>query len=115
MLELTLASVKTNAKKAYDEKRLIPQQKFVTKCLYRNDQGAVCAIGASLPPDFPLTEEENASPLSMGLVQSKFLIDPFELSAILTIQGAHDRWAAAVKCQIRYAKILEARFLALIS
>jgi hypothetical protein len=122
LFKLTLSNVKENAKKAYYARRLIPQQSIVTKCLYRNDEGAVCAIGASLPRDFPLTREENSLPLSMGLIQTKFLINARELEPMIAIQTAHDRWAAAARCYSkaslstsRTLRDLEAKFLSLIS
>ena len=92
-VRLTLAKVKENARRAYDENRLTAQHGG--SCVYRDDRGHVCAIGASVPESVAtaLTSEQQASTVSM-LAGDVFIVGKRELPLIREIQAAHDSWTS---------------------
>jgi hypothetical protein len=115
---LTLAGVKAEAFKAYQEKRLTAQSPDREKriCAYRED-GCGCAIGVSLSPEVLKWIEEkgyNYSGIAMMLQHRVLHIDDPE---IIRIQKEHDYWCDLARHQpdgSREVLAAETRFLQLV-
>lgn len=94
---LTLAAIKSAARKAYDENRLQAQHVTSTPC-YRNALGHVCAIGAAL--DEPTLEKyaDNYQLTVTGLIKAQAIFAPrSDQHGAQAIQFAHDDWLRAAR------------------
>lgn len=102
---ITLKEVKAACRKAYAERRLIAQHS--DQYAYRDLAGHVCAIGAALSDKtLDLIEEEGLQVTGLGDSNGNSLLpfrcDPKELSALVELQGAHDRCVASFSLGATY-------------
>ncbi len=100
---ITVAQVQENARKAYDDGRLLAQQPDITRYFYKEGDCG-CAIGVSLTDDISYEIDRNGSNTEilrhvMDGRSDKFTVDNFltwdndiELSKMVEIQSRHDEW-----------------------
>jgi len=89
MLTLNIEDVKANARKAHAEGRLIAQQPASTELCWQNDQGHVCALGASFPKGW------NPDPGIFELIQQGEIQTDDE-AGLFEMQLTHDHWALGI-------------------
>lgn len=87
-LKLTLAEVKTQGLKAYNEKRLSAQGP-TPRCNYRDPSGRPCIVGAAIPDDI-------ASKLPQTAAAWSLRGEGVEIACGIThLQKLHDAWATS--------------------
>ena len=100
---IKLADVKREGRKAYEEGRLVAQNKTGSTSMYLHEPTkSVCVVGAVLPPD--LAKKLDAGAFGSGIYTVKNIVseaglenhlirvDEDELKDIHELQNLHDMW-----------------------
>ena len=115
MINLDKAKVQAAARRAYEEGRLQAQKNPGDGCLYRDDFGNPCAIGAAL------TDEEAQTIIDAGLnaieIRSfrpggphtpRIPITSDDWAYLSHLQDAHDSWSVDEEDEAQFKEVLDA-------
>lgn len=90
-IHLTYPAVLEAARLAYNENRLSAQGP-TPACLYEDDSGRPCAVGAALQPG-AIAQIDQAETVTTLHHRGIFQMSGEDFTKILALQKAHDRWA----------------------
>ena len=115
MINLDKAKVQAAARRAYEEGRLQAQKNPGEACLYRDDFGNPCAVGAAL------TDEEAQTLVDAGLnaieirsfepgraFASRVAITSDDWAYLSRLQDAHDTWSVDEEDEAQFKEVLDA-------
>ena len=103
-ITLTYEQVRDAARKAYDEDRLSAQGP-TPQCLYEDDSGRPCAVGAALQPG-AISKYDQAETVTTLYHRGVFQISGEDFSKIKALQGAHDNWATGQGTEAAFKELI---------